>query len=125
MMGRDKVLDMIYQNKIIAIIRGVSQENIEDVIQALLDGGVNMAEITFDHTDEIKREETLNSLRKIRKSFGERICLGAGTDGISGGSGYSEAVSGGINGSRIYQSADGTTTSYSYVCSWRSYTREY
>lgn len=79
MMGRDKVLDMIYQNKIIAIIRGVSQENIEDVIQALLDGGVNMAEITFDHTDEIKREETLNSLRKIQKSFGERICLGAGT----------------------------------------------
>ena len=79
MMGRDKVLDMIYQNKIIAIIRGVSQENIEDVIQALLDGGVNMAEITFDHTDEIKREETLNSLRKIQKSFEERICLGAGT----------------------------------------------
>ena len=69
MMGRDKVLDMIYQNKIIAIIRGVSQENIEDVIQALLDGGVNMAEITFDHTDEIKREETLNSLRKIRRKM--------------------------------------------------------
>ena len=45
MMGRDKVLDMIYQNKIIAIIRGVSQENIEDVIQALLDGGVNMRKL--------------------------------------------------------------------------------
>lgn len=78
-MERDTVLNTIYRNKIIAIIRGVDSGNIEAVIQALLDGGVNMAEITFDHTNETKRKETLKSLQKVRKRFGDKICLGAGT----------------------------------------------
>ena len=78
-MERDTVLNTIYQNKIIAIMRGVDSGNIEAVIQALLDGGVNMAEITFDHTNETKRKETLKSLQKVRKRFGDKICLGAGT----------------------------------------------
>ena len=70
------VLDRIYAEKIIAIVRGISSAQIVDLARALAEGGVSCIEVTFDQTN---LEETLASLRAIKSELGDRICLGAGT----------------------------------------------
>lgn len=76
---RDRILEEIKDKKIIAIIRGVSSANMEKTIRALLDGGICLAEITFDHRSKEGRAETLRSLELIRDKFQGQIFLGAGT----------------------------------------------
>ena len=48
-MSKD-VLQRIRDGKIIAIIRGISSENIVDLAEAIRKGGVSCAEVTFDQT---------------------------------------------------------------------------
>ena len=50
------VLDRIYAEKIIAIVRGISSAQIVDLARALAEGGVSCIEVTFDQTN---LEETL------------------------------------------------------------------
>lgn len=70
------VLERIYEEKIIAIVRGIPSGKIAALAQALAEGGVSCIEVTFDQTNP---EETLTSLRTIKPELGDRICLGAGT----------------------------------------------
>lgn len=70
------VLDRIYAEKIIAIVRGISSAQIVDLARALAEGGVSCIEVTFDQTN---LEETLASLRAIKSELGDAVCLGAGT----------------------------------------------
>ena len=70
------VLERIYEEKIIAIVRGIPSGKIAALAQALAEGGVSCIEVTFDQTNP---EETLTSLRTIKSELGDRICLGAGT----------------------------------------------
>src|SRR5699024_11603346 len=61
-------------DKLIAIIRGVEPEHINDVTQALLEGGVNWLEVSL--SDE---EKGLKCIQKIQQTFGDHVNLGAGT----------------------------------------------
>ena len=70
------VLERIYEEKIIASVRGIPSGKIAALAQALAEGGVSCIEVTFDQTNP---EETLTSLRTIKSELGDRICLGAGT----------------------------------------------
>lgn len=70
------VLERIYEEKIISIVRGIPSGKIAALAQALAEGGVSCIEVTFDQTNP---EETLTSLRTIKSELGDRICLGAGT----------------------------------------------
>ena len=70
------VLERIFEEKIIAIVRGVPSSRIVDLARALAEGGVSCIEVTFDQTAP---EDTLASLRAIRSELGDTICLGAGT----------------------------------------------
>ena len=70
------VLERIYEEKIIAIVRGIPSTQIVDLARALAEGGVSCIEVTFDQTAP---EETLTSLRAIKSQLGDMICLGAGT----------------------------------------------
>ena len=42
------VLDRIFEEKIIAIVRGVPSDQIADLARALVEGGVSCIEVTFD-----------------------------------------------------------------------------
>ena len=68
------VLDRIYAEKIIAIVRGISSAQIVDLARALAEGGVSCIEVTFDQTN---LEETLASLRAIKSELGDAVCLAA------------------------------------------------
>lgn len=70
------VLDRIYTEKIIAIVRGISSTQIVSLARALEAGGVSCIEVTFDQTAP---EETLASLRAVKEAMGGAVCLGAGT----------------------------------------------
>lgn len=73
------LLQKIYDKKIIAIVRGVPSKDMPQVAQALLDGGVGMMEITFDHSQAGGIAETLASLELVKEKFGDRMDIGAGT----------------------------------------------
>ena len=76
---RNEILDRMKEDKVIAIVRGVPFRYMEQTIRALLNGGVCLAEITYNHSSEEGRKETLKSLMLIKEKLGDRVLLGAGT----------------------------------------------
>lgn len=73
------LLENIYKQKLIAIIRGVATKNMIATAEALLAGGMAIMEITFDHSSEAGMRESLNSIALLREKMGKSITLGAGT----------------------------------------------
>lgn len=78
-MNQQEILQRIRAEKVIAIVRGVPTEKMPYVMEAMLNGGLSCAEITFDHSTAHGCETTLESIRQIREKFGSAITLGAGT----------------------------------------------
>lgn len=76
---KDKIIQQIEENKVIAIIRGVDPEKSLKVAQALYEGGIRMIEVTFDQKDEEKQKGTAESIRLISEYFQDKVSVGAGT----------------------------------------------
>ncbi|WP_028547942.1 bifunctional 4-hydroxy-2-oxoglutarate aldolase/2-dehydro-3-deoxy-phosphogluconate aldolase [Paenibacillus sp. UNC451MF] len=72
-MLREEGLRLIEDTRIIAIVRGVEEEHITGVAQALLDGGVQVMEITLNTPG------AENMIAKLQQNFGDRMYIGAGT----------------------------------------------
>ncbi|MBY0395522.1 MAG: bifunctional 4-hydroxy-2-oxoglutarate aldolase/2-dehydro-3-deoxy-phosphogluconate aldolase [Thermoleophilia bacterium] len=72
-MSRDTTLKRILDCGIVAVVRAESGELLAKVVQALADGGVTAAEITFTVPD------ALEVIRTVRREVGDRVALGAGT----------------------------------------------
>jgi len=72
-------LNAIENDKIIAIVRSVPCSAILETAYALLAGGINMMEVTFNQSSEEGVYETANSLRLLNESLSSEILLGAGT----------------------------------------------
>ena len=66
-------LQQVLDRGLVAIIRAPSGELLVDVSQALLDGGIDVIEVTFTVPG------ILDILRDVRKALGNRVLLGAGT----------------------------------------------
>ena len=52
----------IKEKKLIAIIRGVRSDSVSKTVGALLAGGINLVEITFDQTRKIQWEDTAKAI---------------------------------------------------------------
>ena len=74
-----QIIGKIRAEKMIVILRGITPDRILPTVEAVLKGGVSLLEITFDHASEEKRCETPAMIAAVRKSFGDRVSLGAGT----------------------------------------------
>ena len=72
-MGRDETLARIVEGGIVAVVRAESGDGLVPVVEALAEGGVTAAEITFTVPD------ALGALTRVRRALGDRIVLGAGT----------------------------------------------
>ena len=72
-MSRETTLKRILDGGIVAVVRSESSESLLRVVQALADGGVTAAEITFTVPDAVE------VIRQVRKEIGDAIVLGAGT----------------------------------------------
>lgn len=76
---KETVLKELLDEKIVAIIRGVSSEKLPKLFDALNKGGIKFAEITFDATCKTPALETAAQIKSLKKEFGDRIHVGAGT----------------------------------------------
>src|SRR5438094_9157409 len=72
-MSRKTTLKRIVDGWIVAVVRSESSESLLRVVQALAEGGVTAAEITFTVPDAIE------VIRQVRREVGDAVVLGAGT----------------------------------------------
>ncbi|MCG8502818.1 MAG: bifunctional 4-hydroxy-2-oxoglutarate aldolase/2-dehydro-3-deoxy-phosphogluconate aldolase [Firmicutes bacterium] len=73
------VKEQILENKIVAIIRGVDLDHMNDTVGALLKGGINLVELAINHESDASISETLASLKLVKRTYGDKVLLGAGT----------------------------------------------
>jgi len=72
-------LQSIFEQGIIAIIRGVKPEYIVSTVQALYAGGIRAVEATYDQSSEQSINDSLASMRLIHENFKDKVIMGAGT----------------------------------------------
>jgi len=72
-MGRDATLDRILDAGLVAVVRGGANAGLVEVVRALVEGGVPVAEIAFTVPNAVE------VIGAVRKALGESVCLGAGT----------------------------------------------
>ena len=68
----------IKEKKLIAIIRGVRSDSVSKTVGALLAGGINLVEITFDQTRKIPWEDTAKAI-ELASAEHKNAVIGAGT----------------------------------------------
>jgi 2-dehydro-3-deoxyphosphogluconate aldolase/(4S)-4-hydroxy-2-oxoglutarate aldolase len=71
--SRDQVLGRIIESGIVAVVRAESGASLAEVVEALVQGGVTAAEVTFTVPD------ALEAIRGVKAALGDRVVLGAGT----------------------------------------------
>jgi 2-dehydro-3-deoxyphosphogluconate aldolase/(4S)-4-hydroxy-2-oxoglutarate aldolase len=72
-MSRHTALQQVLDAGIVAVVRSPDPTHLVEVIRALVDGGVTVAEITLTVPN------ALEVLRQTRKALGDNVLLGAGT----------------------------------------------
>lgn len=75
----DEVIKSIEQNKIIAIVRGVSKEQLIPLADALYKGGIRLIEVTYSANGKISDTETAERIGMLAKEFDGKMLVGAGT----------------------------------------------
>ena len=71
--------DIINKHKVIAILRGISQEKVADTATALYRGGISLMEVTFNQSSAACLKDTQEAIKCICNALGNKICIGAGT----------------------------------------------
>lgn len=72
-MARSKHLERILDLGIVAVVRAPDGSRLVEVVRALHEGGIDVAEITMTVPD------ALDVLRQVRRELGDKVLLGAGT----------------------------------------------
>jgi 2-dehydro-3-deoxyphosphogluconate aldolase / (4S)-4-hydroxy-2-oxoglutarate aldolase len=72
-MSRDTDLSRVLDGGLVAVVRAAEPTHLLNVIKALAEGGVNVAEITFTVPN------ALDVIRAAKQDVGDRVLLGAGT----------------------------------------------
>lgn len=76
---KETVIQAVEKYKLVAILRGVPEEKLSRVAQALYDGGVRLLEITYSPDGSVSDEETARRIGLLAKEFAGRMHIGAGT----------------------------------------------
>lgn len=76
---KTETISAIRKEKIVAIIRGVAEEKLPKLLQALYDGGIRLAEITFDAKGVTTAETTARQIGQMVQAFAGKMLIGAGT----------------------------------------------
>ena len=76
---KEEVTRKIEEKKIIAILRGIPEEKLIPVAQALYDGGIRLLEIPYSADGSVPDEETALHIKKLAEHFEGKMYIGAGT----------------------------------------------
>ena len=78
-MNRLEIIKKIEDKKIISIVRGISSDEAVLVAEALLCGGIELIEVTFNQKNPNTFDDTARAIKNIKEKFGDRMAVGAGT----------------------------------------------
>ena len=76
---REQVINEILTGKLIAIVRGMAEEQIVPIAKAIRAGGIKMLEVTFNQSDPGGFAATARAIAAVRTEFGADGYAGAGT----------------------------------------------
>lgn len=76
---REDIIEKIKTYKIIAIIRDIYGADRRKLMKALRDGGIRLAEFTFDQAKPENWHATQENIRETRQQFAGELSCGAGT----------------------------------------------
>lgn len=78
-MRKEEVIRQILRDKLIVIVRGVTRTHIVPLMEALYEGGVRLAEITYDASGKRSDEEVSAMIGDAARAMDGRMLIGAGT----------------------------------------------
>lgn len=73
------ILEATKKFRVTAILRGIENDRIRMVIDALYEGGIRLLEITYDQKSPTKIEDTTAAIRYAVEKYGSDMYVGAGT----------------------------------------------
>ena len=73
------IMERVEKERIIAIVRGISNDRILDTCKALVAGGVTMIEVTFNQSSPTGNQDTYDAIKLIARELKDEVCVGAGT----------------------------------------------
>lgn len=76
---KDRIIEIIEKNKIITIVRGVAEDKLIPLAEAMHKGGIRLMECTFAADGKIPDEEVAGYIEKLSSHFGDEMAIGAGT----------------------------------------------
>ena len=76
---REELIWKILDQKLIAIVRGLTGGQIVPLARALLAGGISLIEVTFDQAEPDSFARTAQAIAAIQEACGEAVSAGAGT----------------------------------------------
>ena len=76
---RDTIIEKILNDKVIAIVRGIYDEECLNLARALHKGGVNLLEVTFEQKSHEERLRTVDTIQMLNRELGDVMAFGAGT----------------------------------------------
>lgn len=76
---REQIIQKILEEKVVAIVRGIYDEDCLNLAKALHEGGVNLLECTFDQKSHEERLRTVETVKLLIKELGDVMAFGTGT----------------------------------------------
>ena len=73
-----EIMELIEQNRVIAIVRGMHPDQMTPLARALERGGIRMMEITFNQNAPETFQNTVNAIRTLSQNMRD-MAIGAGT----------------------------------------------
>ena len=73
------IKDLIKNEHMIVIVRGVKSEQLIPLAEAMYAGGVRLLEVTYSADGRVSDEETAKNIGALVEHFGDRMQIGAGT----------------------------------------------
>lgn len=73
-----EIMELIEQNRVIAIVRGMHPDQMSPLARALERGGIRMMEITFNQNAPETFQNTVNAIRTLSQNMRD-MAIGAGT----------------------------------------------
>ena len=67
------------ESKVIVVCRGIAEEEIVNVAQAMYDGGIRFMEVPFNQADPSSFASTARKIRAVREAMDGKMHVGAGT----------------------------------------------
>ncbi|MBS3968605.1 MAG: bifunctional 4-hydroxy-2-oxoglutarate aldolase/2-dehydro-3-deoxy-phosphogluconate aldolase [Clostridia bacterium] len=70
---RQALVSLVKEKKIVAILRGVKEEHVENLTEALLNGGISILEVTLNTPGALKM------IKLLQEKYSGELAVGAGT----------------------------------------------